>query len=89
MTTREILEATKARIDKPQKWCRHRFTAPGRECAYAALVNASRELNGGGEPQFRAERALVGHGRGLEGFNDTHTHAEVMALFDRAIASAS
>ncbi len=93
------LIAAKALIDAPEKWCQGTTSKSypdgsiGR-CAFGALVavNYRREDN----RLFRgAYNALLGEipssatmATSVERFNDTHTHAEVMALWDRAIARA-
>lgn len=91
MTTREILETAKARIANESDWCKGAFMSPdGRVCAAGAcrLVetgDAAGPLTG---PVMRAWDALVVFApEGLSYFNDSHTHAEVLALFDQAIAA--
>lgn len=86
MTTKETLGAAKRRIDKPQKWNRGAGASRDgrRVCAFIAIedvgVNSS--------VKAAAVRALCGSAGRLIRFNDSHSHAEVMALFDRAIARA-
>lgn len=85
-TPKQVLEAAKARIDKPQKWMRGRLSNErGRFCALGAIevVSPTRDLE---------DEALYAIGDVLQDdlatFNDTRTHAAVMAMFDRAIEVA-
>lgn len=87
MSLREMLEATKAEIDKPQKWCRGISKDHRRICAVNAidrLALAPRDYN-----RVIAALHTATNGRSIAEFNDTHTHAEIMALFDQAIAQAA
>lgn len=96
MTVKEVLIAAKASIDKPQKWCKHDYQIGNRMCAVGAVRSAQY-----GDPQrapgsrSAAHRALkklaeAVHGRSVWQFNDSSKtrHADVMAAFDRAIASS-
>jgi len=87
MTTREILEAAKARIDKPQKWTRGVGASEDKKrvCAYIAVEDVWADKS----TRLAAIRLLRGSAGRLIAFNDEHKHAEVMALFDRAIEAAS
>jgi hypothetical protein len=86
VTTKEILEAAKARIDTPEKWCQGILSLDGRRCAMAAFEG----WETGTVPLYDLLAKDASYGTpSLVEFNDTHTHAEVMALFDRAIAEAS
>lgn len=68
-------------------------------CAVGSVYAITDDLKASGEPVFR--RVLYWLGSALArpreppldsaeviAFNDTHTHAEVLSLFDRAIAAA-
>ena len=87
MTVKEQLIAAKALIDKPEKWCQgNAIDAQGRICASQAL----RTITGGGLADAEYEAladAMAGPGSLVCAWNDTHTHAEVIAAFDRAIAA--
>lgn len=92
MTTREILEAARARIDTPEKWTQGKAERDGKLCAIGALRMAVL-----GHARYASRAGTYVSARGLlEGladtdpswFNDSHSHAEVMALFDRAIEAA-
>lgn len=80
--TANALRAAKARIDTPGKWCKHQGdNGNGRCCAFGAAWSSS--------PALRALREALPEGnRSIAGYNDapTTTHADIMALFDRAIA---
>lgn len=92
MKNSELLRAAKARIDSPEKWWHGEFPAKheGSTCAYLALHSI------GGDPAmgFLCEAIGTPTKRGFCGriaaFNDapTTTHADIMAMYDRAIALA-
>ena len=90
-TIAEGLRAAKARIDTPDKWWDGRSGGnPRTECAViaVAMVGVS---TAGMRDLIRALRVPEGSLRAhheLAKYNDTHTHAELMALFDRAIEIA-
>lgn len=88
MTPADQLRTAKAFIDKPQKW-RKGPAYQGRLCALAALGRAEM-ATGTNIPCALLDRALPeGYGF-VFALNDAPetTHADVMALFDRAIALA-
>lgn len=102
MTLKEKIIAARKRIENPENWTQRVFARnkdgdplcihpmcihdPGKEafsfCASAALL-----LEGvqGASDVFWTLTALLPH-QSLSDFNDSHTHEEVLALFDRAIA---
>lgn len=90
MSIIEQLYATRALIDTPGKWWDGGLgNAENRTCMFLAATEAT-GINWG-EPHTVLMRALgfsdtdpayFGHQ-----WNDSHTHAEVMAAFDRAIAN--
>lgn len=77
--TANALRAAKARIDTEDKWLRTRIGAllQGDVSARTAL---ERQLPESCEPQIIARR-LIWY------YYDNATHADIMALFDRAIAA--
>lgn len=59
-------------------------------CAYGALLKAGYEASGRGPdlPYMELKRAMGTSWAGtVSGFNDSHTHEEVVGVFDRAIAN--
>lgn len=97
MTPKEILIAARQKITPPQCWTQgesarnihNEPTAPDSLgavcwCAIGACeaVSSDRFVVGGALTQLNR------HVRGTADFNDTHTHQEVLALFDKAIAAA-
>lgn len=88
MSLADDLIAARALIDTPEKWCKGKMSdGKGRYCALGACY----------ADQAAGERVLsaiyevgVPNSGFLARFNDdpTTTHADVMALFSRAIASA-
>lgn len=92
MTVKEQLIRARAVIESPENWAKSGSELDGHKtCALGAL---SRVLEWGviGSPAHRALSAQCADApiAGLiQAFNDTHTHAEVLAAYDRAIASVS
>lgn len=83
-TKRLLMEARKL-IASPDHWCQGSYnTKGGRRCAVGALAAID-----GGDIDQSYELLLAEMGGGaVSAFNDTHTHEEVIAAFDRAIAAA-
>lgn len=92
------LRAAKALIDTPEKWCKGSYHHDGMgdaHCIVGAVMvvtpeyskrrNMALEAIGRQTPQF--DDATSGF---MPRYNDapTTTHADIMALFDRAIAAA-
>lgn len=97
MSVRDDLIAARAKIEDPAKWASstRELADRSKECAVTALDEADSI-----EPlQFLSgilQKTPEGQARAKEGryypvsvFNDTHTHAEVLALFDEGIARAT
>jgi hypothetical protein len=92
-TTKEILIAAKALISNKENWCQNKSIKKKEDgtisyCSIGAIVEIA------GVPEAWDERQdafseLRTHTNGsIADFNDSHTHTEVMELFDKAIASA-
>lgn len=84
-----LLRRARVLIDEPGKWSRYGWGTHGRRCLLHALYDAA-----GGNP-YRPARLAVESAAGipesadyLGDWNDTHTHAEVLAVLDRAIEEA-
>lgn len=87
MKTSEILTAARKQIELPENWCQQYFFRDNARCSDGALVMAS--LMGDPKSVEQADRLLASEMDGdIRTFNDTRTHAEVLAAFDRAIAAA-
>lgn len=98
MTPLETLKAARDLISDPARWTQKTQARDrhGRNvdflnddavcwCTLGAIAKADFDLWGKQSDADKVLRRLVP--RGLVGqFNDTHTHAEVIALFDAAIA---
>ena len=87
-TDKEILIAARKRIENPENWFGNgSYPQEGeiKECALVALTRISNRL--GDAPSYKLlSKSMDG---GIIHFNDSHTHAEVLAAFDRAIAEAT
>jgi hypothetical protein len=99
MTPVEILKAARELIAKPERWTRGVIARAGTLPLTSAMVpqatcwcamGAIDKCAGG--PSFSAPALDLVYpvipGCGLAEFNDSHDHAEVVAMLDRAIASA-
>lgn len=91
MQTYEVLEKALALIEDEENWCQGRLHDNGRYCAIGAYHTADHghwfgRLSSSGQ---KARRALIDAlptgGFDPAAFNNTHSHAEVIALFHRAI----
>jgi hypothetical protein len=98
MTLRDDLIAAKALIDTPEKWAKGSEvdTTEGRRCAAVACNDFALAHSMFGRlqsalPSPHRERAASLGVAAIFDFNDDPrtTHADIMALFDRAIAAAS
>lgn len=90
LTVREVLVAARKLIKKPEDWVSNPY-ANGwdeRNCALTAICEATSKFP---EAIERAAIAAVEDAiaNELMRFNDTHTHAEVLAAFDKAIAECA
>ena len=92
MTMRHDLTAAKSLIDTPEKWCKGGLRQGNRLTALGALNDACNPMT------LRAVYPLItallpeGFNRpgGIKAYNDAQAtiHADIMALFDRAIDAA-
>jgi hypothetical protein len=87
-SVREVLIAAKAKIDKPQKWIKREYQKGNRYCAAGACQAVATNPAVSQDAQRFLDN-LTPDRIGIENFNDEGTHAEVMALFDRAIQESS
>lgn len=85
MNTLEVLIDARALIEKPENWCQEVIQRGNAFCSLGAicfLPAPSESLNAA----LLALELLVPNSC-VATFNDTHSHAEVLALYDRAIAT--
>ncbi|MEA2495597.1 MAG: hypothetical protein QOJ29_3508 [Thermoleophilaceae bacterium] len=87
-TTLEVLRGAKRLIEDPERWS---GDGPGdgcpRRCAVHALhaAGATAEVKLAGLDELAAAMGVkLGY---VASFNDSHSHAEVLAAFDKAIAN--
>jgi hypothetical protein len=86
----EILVKARKLIDSPEKWAkREQIRYPFRICAYLALARAARGAYYGEAYGCLQRAAGLGPEELIHHWNDApeRTHADVMAAFDRAIAT--
>jgi len=86
MSTRDILIEARRLIEPKEHWGQGRFRWP-RICAADAIAVAAPDVAGKRDAMDALSQALPVPGSGIGEYNDTHSHAEVLALFDRAIAA--
>jgi hypothetical protein len=89
-TVKEILIAARKRIEKPQNWLRHSYYNKNKTafCAAGAIREEDGTIGPIQSPALTALRQVIGKDDLIGDFNDTHTHAEVLAAFDKAIAES-
>lgn len=91
MSTRDDLITAKALIDAPEKWCRYvAWNTAGARCTMGACNVVSQGRNERlAFLESALQRCLPKTSSFISDFNDDQstTHADIMALFDRAIAS--
>lgn len=87
----ENLKAAKALIDTPEKWGKGAFEFRGCYCALGALGMAEAGTPAGYSltGRWALQCALPNTFLSVDAFNDhpDTTHADIMALFERAIAA--
>jgi hypothetical protein len=96
MTIATDLQNARALIDAPDKWCQHQPKTPaGQMCSWGAIGDAITATPDVVEAEARMTAAAKTLARGMgttwgevARWNDTHTYAEVMVAWDRAIAIA-
>ena len=97
MTHSEILRKAKALIDTPEKWTQGAFARDrignqtlnlNDKAVCFCSAGALGRLNALDYQSIKIINYLAGVMGDIVGFNDTHTHAEVMAKWDEAIALA-
>lgn len=98
MKTLEVLRKARELISKPEHWTRHKYArdvrglpAPVHDeaafcfCALGALRKVNNKHSDFCRPATVLASALPESITSVSVFNDTRTHAEVLALFDKAI----
>lgn len=92
MSLVDDLKAAKALIDAPEKWRQDGSFGFGTGCfcVLGAVATAAQEDDACGAARDYLEREVPGM-RSVVVYNDdpSTTHADIMALFDRAIANAA
>lgn len=86
MTVTEALLAARVLIAEPEHWCQGVPKSGCRRCSLEAISVAC----GSNDELFRACHKRLSQAMGalmVTKFNDEHEHAEVMAAWDKAIAT--
>lgn len=99
MNIKEILIAARAKIERPENWTKGVFARDpqGRDVAPTSktavcwcTIGAITATGVGYDDEALASnylrREIDTHDKSIWKFNDTSTHAEVLAMFDRAIS---
>lgn len=92
----EIIKSARELISDPERWSQGWYARDKRgdwtnfnsptACKWCAMGAIRKMANADYEGYCVYLFALVGGAWELDDFNDNHTHAEVLALFDKAIA---
>lgn len=97
--TAEVLRKARAKIEKPENWTQGQLardpsgeptSVSDPDAASWCLLGAVRSTQESPEVRISARLALevaMGGWCDIAVFNDNHTHAEVLSVFDRAIAA--
>ena len=83
MNARDVLIEARGIIENPVNWCNGPPRAE-KHCAITAIYVVCNDCKVRGEAADALERQTLG--LSIPRYNDTHTHGEVLAAFDRAIA---
>jgi hypothetical protein len=89
MEPKEILIKARKLIEDPENWIQGRFYHEGAYCGVGALVAAGASTSEQpleSHPAYTRLLKVLNY-PSFTVFNDTHTHTEVLEIFDRAIAS--
>lgn len=93
MNVIDVLERARAIIADPKDWCRGDFHRDGARCAMGAIMVAAPMTRVRGDKLFLGAMialqdtvCAMSKCRNIATFNDSHTHSDVLAAFDRAIA---
>lgn len=96
MKTSEQLKQAKLLIATPDKWTQGKFVDQGKICASEAIARTTegRANHHSGDYMSCEAYKILEEAMGIKtsfavsNFNDSHTHEEVLAAFDRAIEIA-
>ena len=88
-TDKEILISARQRIEKPNNWMQGEFSNIDftKFCATGSLLEEGREIRSSAYARLHGAMGLASN-QSVCSYNDTHTHAEVIAAFDKAIEMA-
>lgn len=86
---KEILISARKRIEKPENWIQGAFSNLTQTafCATGSLLEEGKEYGSTVYARLREAMNLPPNEQ-ICNYNDTHTHAEVIAAFDKAIEEA-
>ncbi len=88
-----VLTEARALIERPENWCKNALYENGARCVLGALYNTQSDNSDGWNMPIGAYNAInsavPGAFLSIPHFNNdpSTTHADVLALFDRAIAA--
>lgn len=88
MDTKDTLINARKLIERPENWCQGAFFSNDAQCASGAIARAMNVSvhKAVMSPAYVAIEKVVGC---VAEFNDTVSHAEILAAFDKAIAAAA
>jgi hypothetical protein len=86
LSTAEVLRRARKVIEDPERWTQGAYSRDGgKRCAAGAIYCQDAPVDDRAVA-YSVLWAVVGSR--VEGFNDSHSHTEVLAAFDKAIAEA-
>lgn len=87
MNTKDALIAARKLIENPDDWSNYGWGRGGKRCAAHAIADATGlDSSWSAHPAYRKVADAMGCSP-IGTWNDNHTHAEVLAAFDKAIAA--
>lgn len=100
MNTKELLIAARARIEKPERWTQMSLARDAKRrsvkpldadavcwCSLGAIYSQCPQSKSLSLAIRALGSAMSNNESFIADYNDSHTHAEVLAAFDQAIAS--
>lgn len=91
MTEHEVLVAARNLIADPKDWAQGNYDVDGGLCIVGAIAKAAGVSHGEahmGHPATLTIDKVIGTS-GTARWNDTHSHTDVLAAFDKAIAATA
>lgn len=80
---KEVLVAARILIQDEKNWCQKLMSdCEGRHCALGAIFAAAKDINTVSQVWEKLQDVM---GQSVGDYNDSHSHTQVLAMFDKAI----